>query len=90
MWPRRSYILDPLTKLVSIIRKFQCTQVKQDDFEKIKWIMDHDTLLTYSYLNETFKIHTNASNFQLGGVKSQKNKSIAFYSRKLTDAHKGI
>ena len=39
-------------------------QVKQDAFDKIKWIMARDNLLTYQYLNETFKIHTNASAFQ--------------------------
>ena len=36
--------------------------------------------------NETFKIHTDASAFQLGAVISQKGKPIDFYGRKLTDA----
>ena len=45
----------------------------------------HYTLLTYPYFNETIKIHTNASAFQLGAVISNKDKLIAFYSRKLTD-----
>ena len=39
-------------------------QVKQDAFDKIKWIVARDNLLTYPYFNETFKIHTNASAFQ--------------------------
>ena len=34
--------------------------------------MAHNTLLTYPDFNETFKIHTNASAFQLGAVISQK------------------
>ena len=45
-----------------------------------------DTLLTYTDFNEAFKIHTGASDSQLGAVISQKGKPIAFYSRKLTYA----
>ena len=46
--------------------------------------MTRDTLLTYPDFNETFRIHTNASAFQLGAVIIQKGKNIAFYSRKMT------
>ena len=46
--------------------------------------MARDTLLIYPYFNETFKIYIDASAFQLGAVISQKVKTIAFYSRKLT------
>ena len=63
-------------------------QVEQDDFEKIKLIVARDTLLTYLNFHEIFKIHTNASEFQLGAVISQKGKPITFYIRKLTGAHK--
>ena len=48
--------------------------------------MARDTLLIYTDFNETFKIHTDASAFQLGAVISQKVTPIAFYSIKLTDA----
>ena len=44
-----------------------------------------DTLLAYPDFNETFKINTNASVFQLGAVISHKGRPFAFYSRKLTD-----
>ena len=47
--------------------------------------MARDTLSTYPGFNETFKINTSASTFQLGLVISQKCKPISFYSRKLTD-----
>ena len=49
-------------------------QVKQDAFEKIKWIVDRDTLLTHPDFNKAFKICTNASAFRLGAVTSQKGK----------------
>ena len=47
--------------------------------------MASDTLLTCPDFNETFKIHTDASAFQLGAVICQKGKPINFYSRKITD-----
>ena len=65
MWPRRSHTLAPLTKFTYIERKFKWTEVKQDAFDEIKRIMACDTLLTYLGFDETFKIHTNASVFQL-------------------------
>ena len=61
-------------------------EVEQDAFDKIKRIVAQDTLLTYPYSNGTFKIHTDASAFQLGAVISHKGKPIVFYSIKLTGA----
>ena len=46
--------------------------------------MDRDTLLNYLDFNETLKLHTDASMFQLGAVINQKGKPITFYSRNLT------
>ena len=86
MWLSRSHTLAPLTKLMYIKRNFKWTKVEQDDFVKIKQIVAHENLLTYPDFNESFKIYTNASAFQLGAVICHKEKSIAFYSRKLTDA----
>ena len=86
MWPRRSHKLVPLTKLTYINRNFKWTKFEQYDFDKIKRIMACDTLLTYLDFNETFKIHTDASAFQLGSVISHKGKPISFHIRKLTDA----
>ena len=47
--------------------------------------MAYNNLLTYLGLNETFKIHTDASEFQLGEVIIQKGKPITFYSKKIND-----
>ena len=58
-------------------------QFEQDAVDKIKRIVARNTLLTYTYLNETFKIHTYASTLQLGAVISHKDKHVAFYSIKL-------
>ena len=57
-------MLAPLTILTFIKIKFKWTQVKQDNFDKIKRIVDRDTLLPFPNFNETFKIYTDASAFQ--------------------------
>ena len=88
MWPRRSHTLALLTKLMSIKRNFKWAQVEQYAFGEIKRIVARNTLLTYPDFNEAFKIHNNASAFQLEAVKSHKGKTIAFYSRKLTGDQK--
>ena len=86
MWPRRSHTLSALTILTSIKCKFKWAQVEQDSFYEIKRIVARDTLLTCPNFNETFKIFTDISAFQLGAVIIQKGKHISFYSRKFTDA----
>ena len=86
MWPRRSHTLAPLTKLTSIKRKFKWKKFEQYAFDKIKRIVARDTLLTYPDFNGKFKIHTDARVFQLGAVLRYKDKPIALYIRKITDA----
>ena len=78
-------MLAPLTILTSIKRNFNWTEVKQDAFDEIKRIVAPNNLSTYPNFNETFKIHTNDSAFQLEKVIIQKYKPISLYSRKLTD-----
>ena len=52
-------------------------QVKIYAFDIIKPIVDRYTLLTYADFDETFKIHTDASTFQLEAVIGHKVKHIA-------------
>ena len=65
MWLRRSHPLAPLTKLTSIKGNFKWMKVEQYYFDKIKRILACDNLLNYPDFNKTFKIHTDASAFQL-------------------------
>ena len=51
MWTKRSHTLAPLTKLTYIQINPKWTQVEQDAFDEIKWIMARDTLLTYLDFN---------------------------------------
>ena len=68
--------------------KFKWTKIKQDAFDKIKRTVTRDNLLIYPYFNETFKIHTDARNFQLGAVIGHKVKLIAFCGIKITYTQK--
>ena len=65
MWPRHLYTLVPSTILTYSKKKFKWMQVEQYAFKVTKRIVALNTLLTYPDFNETFKIHTNASAFQL-------------------------
>ena len=73
----------PSTKLTPIKSKFKWTQVEKNDFDEIKRIVARDNLSTYPDFNETFKICTDDSVFQLGEVITQKGKPIALYSRNM-------
>ena len=52
----------------------------------MKRIISKDVLLSYPDFNKPFEIFTDASHTQLGGVITQDDKPIAFYSRKLNAA----
>ena len=68
--------------------KFKWTKIKQYYFEEIKQIVARDNLLDYPDFNEEFKIHSNASNFQLVPVISQYVNTIPLYSIRKTGDHK--
>ena len=58
--------------------------IEQKVFEYIKRIVARGTLLVYPDFNERFDIHTYASDYQLGAVTSQDDKTIALYRWKPT------
>ena len=62
--------------------KFKWTKIKKYSFEEIEQIVARNNLLAYPDFNEEFKIHTDASNFQLVLVISQYGKKIPLYSIK--------
>ena len=66
------------------------TKIKQDAFNEINRIVVRNNLFTYTNFHERFKIHTDASNFQLGAVIVNKRKPIDFYCGSITDAHKKV
>jgi hypothetical protein len=50
--------------------------------------MAKETMLTYPNFDEPFVVHTDASNKQIGGVITQNNKPLGFFSKKLTEVQK--
>ena len=60
----------------------------QKAFDDIKEVIACDVVLAYPDFNSPFEIYTDASSRQLGAVITQKNRPIAFFSRKLSDTQK--
>ena len=86
MWFRRSHVLAPLARLTSKTVKWSWGEKERAAFSLAKRIIAKETILAYPDFSKPFTIHTDASHYQLGGVISQDNKPVAFYSRKLNDA----
>ena len=83
---RRSHLLTPLTDLTKKGVKFHWTPKHQQAFDALKQALAREVVLSYPDFTLPFDIFTDASKFQIGGVITQKQLPLAFYSRKLTDA----
>ena len=98
MWMRRSEMLAPLTDLVGECGQTKTTKAKgtkkaswhwdeihQQAFDLVKTTLARDVLLAYPDYSEKFEIYADASKSQIGSVITQKNRPLAFFSRKLSD-----
>ena len=88
MWRRRSHILAPLTDMVSKSVPWTWTDIHQQAFEQAKQMVMREAMLAYPDFSDVFHVFTDASDYQLGGVIMQKEKPLAFYTRKLNKAQK--
>jgi hypothetical protein len=86
MIPRHSHLLTPLTALTKKNVKFEWTMEHQQAFDSLKNSLAREVVLAYPDFSVPFEIYTNASKYQIGSVITQKEKPLAFYSRKLTDS----
>jgi hypothetical protein len=99
IWEKRSDLLAPLTDLVGECGQTKETRRKgtkkkpwywderhQKAFDAIKKVVAREVLLAYPDYTQPFEIYTDASSRQLGAVIVQKNRPLAFFSRKLSDA----
>lgn len=96
IWEKRTDLLAPLTDLVAEcgtskvkrkpLKPWRWDAEHQEAFQKIKNVIARDVVLAYPDFSQEFLIYTDASTRQLGGVITQGNRPIAFFSRKLTKA----
>ena len=78
----RSHILEPLIRISSSKNKFlKGWKTEQDQaLSQLKSLMARQVLLHYPDVLKPFDIYTDASAYQLGGVITQNDFPIAFYS----------
>ena len=90
LYYHRSHILEPLTRISSSKNKFRTQWGKEQDkaFAKIKQLIARQVLLHFPDFAKPFDVYTDASDYQLGGVITQDNFPVAFYSRKLNSAQR--
>jgi hypothetical protein len=86
MIPCHSHLLTLLTALTKKNIKFEWTKEHQQAFDSLKNSCACEVVLAYLDFSVPFKIYTNASKYQIRSIISQKDKPLAFYSRKLTDS----
>jgi hypothetical protein len=60
--------------------------VHQQGFDDVKAAIAKEVTLAYPDYSEEFELYTDGSKKQLGAVISQKNRPIAFFSCKLSEA----
>ncbi len=97
LWARRSKMLAPLTSLVGACSQTKVTRAKgtktvpwhwdavhQRAFDHVKATIAREVVLAYPDYYKVFDIYADASSKQLGAVITQENRSIGFFSQKLS------
>ena len=88
MWKQRSQLLAPLSEMAGKNKPFKWTDKHDKAFREIKRIVSKRVLLSFPDYSKPFQLYTDASDLQLGSVLMQEGKSLAFFSKKLTETQK--
>ena len=83
-------MLAPLTKMCGSKEKFIWNESVQKSFELVKKRIANEAILAHPDFSKPFDVHADSIKYQLGGVVSQENRPITFFSRKLNSAQKKI
>jgi hypothetical protein len=76
-----------LTALTLKTTRWEWTPLYQQAFENTKALLNREVMLTSPDFSQPVEIHTDASALQLGAVVAHNKTPIAFFSRKLNQAH---
>jgi hypothetical protein len=88
LYPKRAEIIAPLTDLCGQNKKFHWNEQRESAFKAIKEQLTQETMLTYPQFDQPFIVYTDASKKQIGGIVTQDDKPLGFFSRKLTDTQR--
>lgn len=83
-----SAIATPLTELLKKERAWAWTSECQDAFERLKEEMQKEPVMALPNHDKPYEVHTDASDYAIGGVLMQEGHPIAYESRKLNDTER--
>lgn len=83
-----SSLASPLTDLLKKDRPWKWDESCQGAFEDLKEMVTKEPVLVLPDFNKIYEIHTDASDFAIGGVLMQDGHPIAYESRKLNETER--
>ena len=81
-------IATPLTDLLKKNRDWDWSSKCQGAFVALKRTVTEEPVLALPDFSEPYEVHTDASDFAIGGVLMQEGHSVAYESRKLNDTER--
>ena len=81
-------MLAPLTRMCGSKLKFEWNEFAQKAFDLVKSRIANDALLAHLNFSKPFDVHADSNAYQLGGVVSQEERPITFFSKKLNAVQK--